>query len=137
MTAMHKGACLCGAVSFEVAGALAPPDACHCTACRRWSGHVWASTDVERAALTVRGEENITWFRSSKKIRRGFCASCGSVLFWDAPHADFIAIAMGAFDLPTGTYLEKHIFVGEKGDYYEIGDDVRQEVAPPRSAATT
>ena len=27
---MHKGACLCGAVTFEVAGDLPGPDACHC-----------------------------------------------------------------------------------------------------------
>ena len=27
---MHRGSCLCGAVRFEVAGSLPPPDACHC-----------------------------------------------------------------------------------------------------------
>jgi hypothetical protein len=30
---MPKGSCLCGAVSFEVAGGLAAPDACHCSQC--------------------------------------------------------------------------------------------------------
>lgn len=50
---MPKGSCLCGAVSFEVAGALAAPDACHCSQCRRQSGHVWASTNVPREALTI------------------------------------------------------------------------------------
>lgn len=128
---VHKGACLCGAVSFEVAGDLPPPDACHCTACRRWSGHVWASTDVKRDVLTIGGADNVTWFQSSPKIRRGFCATCGSALFWDAPHVGFIAIAMGAFDLPTGAHLEKHIFTADKGDYYEIADGVRQEAVPP------
>ena len=34
------------------------------------------------------------------------------------------SIALGAFDTPTGTHLEMHIFVAEKGDYYEIGDDL-------------
>jgi hypothetical protein len=33
---------------------------------------------------------------------------------------------MGAFDTPTDTRLAVHIFVAEKGDYYEIGDGVRQ-----------
>jgi hypothetical protein len=45
-------------------------------------------------------------------------------LFWDPPAMDWIAIAMGAFDAPTATHLEKHIFVGEKGDYYEITDNL-------------
>lgn len=39
---------------------------------------------------------------------------------------------MGAFDGPTGTTLAKHIFVAEKGDYYEIGDGLPQEAHPPR-----
>jgi hypothetical protein len=33
---------------------------------------------------------------------------------------------MGAFDAPTGTRLEKHIFVADKGDYYDIGDGLPQ-----------
>lgn len=123
---MPKGACLCGAVSFEVEGDLAPPDACHCTQCRKQSGHYWASTNVPRAALTVRGAENVTWFQSSAKVRRGFCSSCGSVLFWDPPHKDWTSIAMGAFDAPTGTHLEMHIFTADKGDYYEIADGLPQ-----------
>jgi len=124
---MHEGRCLCGAVRFTVAGELAPPDACHCSQCRRTSGHYWASTDVEREALTVSGEENVGWYQSSQKVRRGFCTTCGSPLFWDAAGRSRIAIAMGAFDSPTGTRLAMHIFVADKGDYYDIADDVPQK----------
>ena len=123
---MHTGSCLCGAVSFSVEGDLAPGDACHCTQCRRQSGHYWASTNVPRDRLTVRGMDKVTWFQSSEKIRRGFCGTCGSVLFWDPPHKDWTSIAMGAFDRPTGTHLEMHIFVSEKGDYYDIADGLPQ-----------
>ena len=124
---MHKGSCLCGAVRFEVDGELEGPDACHCSQCRRQSGHYWASTNVRRDALRIEGEENVTWYHSSEKVRRGFCSNCGSVLFFDPPARDWIAIAMGAFDTPTGTTLGKHIFTGDKGDYYEIADGVPQE----------
>ena len=123
---MHKGACLCGAVSFEVAGALHPPDACHCSQCRKQSGHYWASTDVPRTALTVHGAENLTWFHSSERVQRGFCSTCGSVRFWDPIKRDSIAIAMGAFERPTGTQLAMHIFVADKGDYYDIADGLPQ-----------
>jgi hypothetical protein len=123
---MHKGSCLCGAISFEVAGMLEPPDACHCSQCRKQSGHFWASTDVSRSALKIGGAENLSWFRSSDKVRRGFCSTCGSSLFSDAIHKDTIAVAMGAFDRPTGTRLRIHIFVADKGDYYEIGDGLPQ-----------
>jgi hypothetical protein len=81
---------------------------------------------VPRAALVITGHENISWYQSSAKVRRGFCATCGSSLFWDPPARDWIAIAMGAFDTPTSTHLDRHIFVGEKGDYYEIADGLPQ-----------
>lgn len=119
---MHKGSCLCGAVEFEVAGELHPPDACHCSMCRKQSGHYWASTDVARAALTIRGEDALTWYRSSEKVRRGFCSVCGSSLFWEPIGKGTIAVAMGAFERPTGTRLAMHIHVAEQGDYYDIAD---------------
>lgn len=33
---------------------------------------------------------------------------------------------MGAFDGPTNTKLAKHIFVANKGDYYDIADGLPQ-----------
>lgn len=128
---MPSGSCLCGAVRFEVAGALTPPDACHCSICRRVSGHYWASTDVPRARVTISGAENLSWYNSSDRVRRGFCSTCGSALFFDPPARDWIAIAMGAFDKPTGTRLEKHIFTADKGDYYAVADGLPQEEYPP------
>ena len=123
---MHTGSCLCGAVTFEVSGKLKPPDACHCSQCRKVSGHYWASTDIPRASLKVNGEHNGAWFRSSEKVQRGFCSTCGSTLFWDPIQKDWIAVSMGAFDAPTDSRLEKHIYVADKGDYYEIKDGLPQ-----------
>jgi hypothetical protein len=130
---MHTGSCLCGAVEFEVEGDLPGPDGCHCTQCRKHSGHYFASTDVPRSALTVHGEDNVSWFQSSEKARRGFCAICGSSLFWDPIGRDWIGVAMGAFDTPTDTRLAVHIFTANKGDYYDIADGVKQfgQVPPP------
>lgn len=126
MPDVKKGSCLCGGIRFQVIGDLSAPDACHCAQCRKQSGHFFASTNVVRSALTIEGQENLSWYQSSAKVRRGFCSRCGSTLFWDPPARDWIAIAMGAFDGPTETHLEKHIFVTEKGDYYEISDGLPQ-----------
>jgi hypothetical protein len=76
--------------------------------------------------VTVYGANKITWYHTSEKIRRGFCSICGSSLFWDPTNKDWTAISMGAFDTPTRTKLEKHIFVSEKGDYYDIADGPSQ-----------
>ena len=122
----HKGSCLCGAVTFTVSGDLPDPNACHCAACRKHSGHYGASVDVPRAALTVSGEDSLKWYASSHRVRRGFCGHCGSTLFWDPVLRDWTAIAMGAFDGPTGTRVSAHIFVSEKADYYDIADGIPQ-----------
>lgn len=125
-TPMHTARCLCGAVSVDVPQELPEPMACHCSMCRRHSGHVLAATEVPKSAITVHGDEHVRWYASSPKVRRGFCGTCGSTLFFDPIHLDWIAIMMGLFDNPTGTRLKRHIFVGDKGDYYDIADAVPQ-----------
>jgi hypothetical protein len=127
---MHKGSCLCGAIQFTVKGELAPPSACHCSQCRKHTGHFEAGTDVPRAALTVEGGEYVTWF-STEKARRGFCRICGSSLFFDIVGVDRIGISMGVFDTPTRTTLGLHIFVANKGDYYDIADGLPQHASIP------
>lgn len=132
---LHSGSCLCGAVGFEVKGALPAADACHCSQCRRQSGHYWASANIARDAIVISGEDQVRWYRSSERVRRGFCPHCGSVLFWEIEGKSMIAVAMGAFDKPTGTRLDMHIFVADKGDYYDIADGVPQyERLPPAPA---
>lgn len=127
--ATHRGSCLCGAVTLEVEGKLPPVEACHCKQCRKWSGHVFVSVEVPRSALTIQGTEKLRWFHSSEKARRGFCSACGTPLFFDPidrEKHDWIGISMGLFDTPTETALALHIFVAEKGDYYEITDGLPQ-----------
>jgi hypothetical protein len=122
---MQKGSCLCGAVEFEVEGDLSSVEACHCSQCRKWTGHILASTEVARSALKIHGSEHISWFHSSTKVRRGFCSTCGASLFFDPTDQEkhnWIGISMGAFDKPTETEMALHVFVAEKGDYYEITD---------------
>ncbi len=119
---MHKGSCLCGAVTIAVEGALPAPVACHCTRCRKQSGHYWAWTELPRSRVTIAGDDHLTWFQACEPARRGFCKVCGASLFWEPIGQKRIAIAMGAFDLPTGTRLDQHVFTADKGDYYDIAD---------------
>ena len=128
---MHKGSCLCGAVRFSVEGALAAPSACHCTRCRKHTGHYEAGTDVPRSAVTIEGADDITWYFSSDTVRRGFCRICGASMFFDIVTVDRIGLAMGAFDTPTEVKLALHIFVADKGDYYEIADGLPQYATHP------
>jgi hypothetical protein len=120
------GRCNCGAVSFVAAGPFRPAKACHCKTCRRQSGHFIAATQIKRSGLSVAGAEALTWFSASGQARRGFCRICGAHLFWAPQDSDRVSIFMGCLDEPTDIRLHDHIFVGEKGDYYEITDGLLQ-----------
>jgi hypothetical protein len=126
MSDIHTGSCLCGAVRFRCAGPLRGVVYCHCSQCRKQTGHHYAATSVAEADLIVEGADHITWFSASAFARRGFCAICGSALFWKHNQSDEISVMAGAFDLPTGLRGEVHIFVADKGDYYSIDDGLAQ-----------
>ena len=120
------GRCNCGAVRFAATGPFRPAIACHCRCCRRQSGHYLAATEIRQADLEISGETAIAWYAATPKARRGFCATCGAHLFWQENDADTVFIYTGCLDEPTGLALAGHIFVAEKGDYYDIADGLPQ-----------
>lgn len=125
---MVKGSCLCGGVTFDLSGALRNSVACHCVQCRKTSGHYVSATQVGADQLTVTQDRTLTWYQSSPEAERGFCSTCGSSVFWR--HRDdggAVSVMSGTLDAPTGISTEKHIFVANKGDYYEIADGLPQE----------
>ena len=122
--AEHTGSCLCGGVAFRVRGKMRDVVWCHCGQCRRWHGHFPGYTASTWPNIELRGEDRISWYDSSDTARRGFCRECGSSLFWEAAHRDYVSIAAGSLDLPTGLVTARHIFVESMGDYYRIGDGV-------------
>ncbi|GHF07200.1 aldehyde-activating protein [Aliiroseovarius zhejiangensis] len=121
---MLQGSCLCGAIRFETAAPPKGVSMCHCGQCRKQSGGLWSSAYVPERELHIEGA--VKWFASSQTAKRGFCPTCGSFLFWKAHDEDTISFSLGAIDGPTGLTLEKHIFVADKGDYYDIADGVPQ-----------
>ncbi len=123
---MHKGSCLCGAVQFELHGDLRPSVACHCSQCRKTSGHYWSATQVSNDKLVLTRDDGLKWFRSSETTRRGFCGQCGASLFWEVDGTGETSVGTGTLDGATGLQTERHIFVADKGDYYTIADGCPQ-----------
>jgi hypothetical protein len=120
------GRCLCGAVRYEVRGPLRDVLICHCEECRRWHGHVSASTAARKEDLVLLEQRGLRWIdspRSDAGARRGFCVECGSSLFWDPPRRATISIAAGTLDRSSGLRIAGHWYVSQAGDYYEIVAD--------------
>jgi hypothetical protein len=124
--APRGGGCLCGAVRYEVRGKLRPIVMCHCRQCRRTTGHFMASTAARHADFRLVAGGGLEWYTSSREARRGFCARCGSTLFWQGVGCDYISIAAGTLDDSSGLKVACHIFLADKGAYYEIADGTPQ-----------
>jgi len=118
------GGCYCGRVRYRARDVGREVTECHCSQCRRQSGHRYASVSARTSAIEIEGAEAITWFRASADAERGFCATCGSHLFWKRSGEDHSSILAASVDRPSGLAMAKHIFVEDKGDYYEIADDL-------------
>lgn len=124
---MHSGRCECGAVRFKITGPLGDVTLCHCSQCRRRSGYLWGSVKVPQVDFTItEGAQAVTWHSSSDWATRGFCSTCGSQLFYRPNQSDYIAVAAGALDQPTGLKVRRHIFTKDQADFVEILDAAPQ-----------
>lgn len=120
------GGCYCGRVRYRARHVSPEVTECHCSQCRKQSGHRYASTGAKTSDIEIDGADNLTWFRASPAAERGFCATCGSLLFWRRSDGDHTCILAASVDEPSRLRLTKHAFVGSKGDYYEITDGLPQ-----------
>jgi hypothetical protein len=97
-TETHSGGCQCGAVRFRLNGAPGASSVCYCRMCQKASAsHALALVSLGGATIEwTRGAPS--WFQSSNVAQRGFCATCGTPLAYDAP--DGLALSVLAFDDP-------------------------------------
>jgi hypothetical protein len=111
----YRGACLCGAVHFEISSALQEVIVCHCAQCQHWHGYAGAYSIADADAVRLHGEAELVWYRAAPEIRRGFCRSCASCLFWqelkDGQPVARMSISAGALDGPTGLKTTRHLFL--------------------------
>ena len=121
-----KGSCECQGVVFELIGELRDVVFCHCSQCRKTSGHYWAATQVSKGNLNLIKATSLSWYDSSDKARRGFCSVCGSSMFYERKGIDKISVSAGSLEIPTSLDRMRHIYVASKGDYYDISDDLPQ-----------
>ena len=119
-----RGSCLCGANQFTLPGPMGDVWSCHCSQCRKLSGHYAASFDVQEGALTWQSRD-VVEFTAAGGSKRGFCPGCGSSLYFRAADGSF-SMEAGCIDSPTGGQLVCHIFVADKGDYYDLNDGLPQ-----------
>jgi hypothetical protein len=91
------GGCQCGAVRFAVDGPLGRASICHCRMCQKATGGLFGPFVGGRNFRWTRGSP--AHFQSSDKVRRGFCAECGTPLSFE--FGARVELSIGAFDEPS------------------------------------
>ncbi|MEE4300652.1 MAG: GFA family protein [Pseudomonadales bacterium] len=126
---MVRGGCNCGAVAWEVDGALGEIYVCHCSICRRWTG-------TNGVAVIVVPKESFRWLRGEASVRSwrkpdadwasSFCNVCGSALPGEND-AERMFVPAGAITKGgEGLVVADHIFVDSRAPWDVIGDGGRQ-----------
>jgi hypothetical protein len=98
--AQVSGGCQCGAVRFHATAMLDNAHLCHCRMCQKAVGNLFA-------ALVSAPDDALTWtrgqpatFKSSDHVDRGFCAACGTPLFYRSNGSGRTGLTIGALDEP-------------------------------------
>jgi hypothetical protein len=124
---VRTGRCECGGVRYRVTGELRDVVNCHCSRCRRITGHHLAATAAHPDAVTLEAEETLRWYAPDPTVAYGFCGTCGSTLFWKAlAIPDKLCIAAGTLDQPTGLRTTTAWWVAEAADYHDRAPGLRE-----------
>lgn len=128
MSSERTGGCLCGAVRFRATDVPTKVGACHCPMCQRWTGSALIGVTVPLGSVVWEGE--LTEFASSSWAKRGFCAKCGSGLFFqvtlEGAYSDEIELPIGIFDDPGGFEMTNEIYIDHKPDSFAFAGEGRK-----------
>lgn len=110
MEQKRGGGCLCGAVRYEVNGAITHETLCHCTSCRRAAAApvvAWFSVRPEAFRL-VQGR--LKSFRSSPGVIRRFCVECGTPITYQRDGLEEVDVTTCSLDDPESAPPRDHTF---------------------------
>ena len=121
------GGCQCGAVRFATGMQPVGAHFCHCRMCQRAAGNVFA-------ALAPVKREHLKWtaappdtFASSSAATRGFCAKCGTPLYFAYNQSGWVALAIGAFDEPERVPPTIHYGIESRLSWLHANEDLPGE----------
>ena len=133
----HTGGCLCGAVRYRATAEPLRGVICHCVNCRRHSGApALAFVHFPVSSFAWLGAQP-SWYRSSVRAERGFCANCGStVAMREEILSDRVQICVGTLDEPNRVRIDDHVWTRGKASWFEIADGLPRFPASSTAVAS-
>lgn len=117
------GRCVCGAVTITAKKASRHVGACHCGTCRRWGGGPLMAIDCG-TEVTIAGGEHVTVYDSSAWAERGFCARCGSHLFYRLKQTGQHMMPAGLFQ-DADLVFDHQVFIDRKPGWYRFANETK------------
>lgn len=134
MNASIRGACLCGAVAFEIEPPYQWFAHCHCSMCRKQHGSLFGTgVGVERSRFRwTQGEAEIVHYSATPAFERPFCRRCGSTVPGVSHLPDVMHVPAGLLEGDFAMKPRSHIFAASKSPLQPITDSLpRFEGYPP------
>lgn len=129
------GACMCGAVRFEIDSPLQGAGYCHCKRCQRRSGAAAAANGkVAPGSLRIiGGEELVREWSPPEGFVKAFCSECGSALYGRSQEdANRVIVRLGALDADPGVRPAYHSWVESAASWEPLPDDGLPRFPGPR-----
>lgn len=130
---MREGGCLCGTITWSVAGPFDTMLHCHCSMCRKEHGSLFVTfvSAPHDGFAWQSGEDAIVRYPSSEQGERPFCGTCGSPVPTVASGAGVAICLAGSLEGDLGITPQAHMFVGSKAPWHDILDDLPQHEGYP------
>ena len=121
------GGCLCGALRYEAAVSESENWYCHCRMCQKATGSVVSTSAIIKKSQLRMLKGTAKFYQSSTDIERGFCANCGSPMFFRPLKEDWVSILSGTLDDPEVAPPQGHYGVESRISWLKIVDDLKQQ----------
>lgn len=121
-----EGRCLCGAVTVTAEGIRPHVHACHCGMCRKWAGGPGMAAECE-GGVRFTGGESVTNYGSSDWAERGFCATCGTHLYYRLKGTEHYFLPVGLFDTGLEPVLSEEVYYDHKPAYYAFAGETKKK----------
>jgi len=125
--ATRTASCSCGQLRIEVEGEPTGVGVCHCLACQRRTGSVFATLAAFARPFRVTGSatEHVRVGDQGSKYTFSFCPVCGSTVFHvEEGNGKYVSVAVGAFADPTFPPPEDSVYDSRRHAWVQLPANV-------------
>lgn len=122
----RTGRCLCGDLTYEASGVLAPVINCHCTFCRRVHGAPFTTVAFLPASALVQQPSSSEPARFTTPLGnvRHFCGRCSTPVYNTRPGLDVACLVVSSLEEEFQPSPWFHANTESMAPWFEIRDDL-------------